>query len=1279
MRRRSAWGAILAFLSIVAGGCSSGTPSSSAPAVTLNLTSTAVSVGGSVQFQALVVNTTNQTVTWEVNGITGGNTTLGTIDTTGLYIAPPVVPTPNAVTITAVSQADTSATATATVTIESGVKITVTPTTAFIGTGETFPFSATVTGTTNLAVTWQVNSEVGGDSTNGTISTTGVYKAPVTAPSNVAITVTAVSQADTSQSASATITLETASDPTVTSISPTHAGQGSLFVDAYIIGTNFLSTSVALVNGTPVATTFLSADSLRANVPATLISASSTVLAFQVKRQGGNPIACTTASLCQLSIDSVRPAVVATFPDSDSVAAASGSLTAVIPHNQLTGTSYKITDVLTITGGGGSGATITVNAVNAAGAITQVSILTVGTGYSSTASVGASGGSGTGALFDITASTAASIEFTVDGGYFGTAASSPSVVATFDGHPEATLNVNPRQLDVTIPTPDLAQAGLHPVAITNPSVTLPAGSPQNEAITNFAVQTIPANASIIAASVSQPGVSNPVAIGINTVTGVAVVVNQGSNNVTLLDLTQPLPTPIGNPIAVGKGPTGVAVDNVRNIAVVTNSTDGTLSVINLATQSVTATISSNVQKAPFAIGINPQTGIGIIAYQSTNIGTFIDMTQNPPVIGGAVTLPTGLNPHVAVEPRLNWGIVTPGGAGVVSIIDFSRRNPSVAIAASGAARVSATNTVTITTTTPISVLVGDAVLITGVGDNSFNGIQTVVTVPTSTSFTFTQSGPDATSGGGLVQFSEPMATVATGLSVSGVSVNPETKTALLTDSTSPTAFLMSVLDQTIRNVTIEAGATASAMNQYTNVAVTLNPTLNQLSILDPTTPTRVSTIALPGTNPAAVAIDSATDEVLVANSGSNDVTVISLGPIKPLELDQVILPQANQLSPDLMLTTGSDVQLTLVGKGFGPNSVARLDGVTLVTNSVQDRQMSVTVPGALLGTPRRFAVDVVNPGNVVSNAEGFSVVQAIDLATSACPTPTPAAVAVDDDLNQAVVAESGCGTATVIDLGTGNLLGTVNVGASPQGVAIDATRGNVVVTNRGSDTASVFNLTTLSTAAVTATVAGEPIGVDINPNDDTAIVANFNTNSNSISLFSSVNASDATPTTTSSGGTGPFAVSVDPYDSLLLVANAGSGTLAVFNISDPTAASVVFTASGPNQPTGVVFDPVTKQFIVASSLSNSVFFVNNTTQQVTSARVGINPSSIALNYLTSTLVTANEASSTISVMDVLTRRVSANFGIPGANFTGLAIEKEHNLALVTDQANNRLYIMPLPK
>jgi len=58
-------------------------------------------------------------------------------------------------------------------------------------------------------VTWQVDSAIGGNATAGTISSTGDYTAPANMPNVASATVTAVSQADPSQSATAVITLVT--------------------------------------------------------------------------------------------------------------------------------------------------------------------------------------------------------------------------------------------------------------------------------------------------------------------------------------------------------------------------------------------------------------------------------------------------------------------------------------------------------------------------------------------------------------------------------------------------------------------------------------------------------------------------------------------------------------------------------------------------------------------------------------------------------------------------------------------------------------------------------------------------------------------------------------------------------------------------------------------------------------------------------------------------------------------------------------------------------------
>src|SRR5256885_6506956 len=64
-----------------------------------------VQTGGTQTFTAAVTNTTNKAVTWRVNGITGGNTSVGTISTTGVYTAPATVPSPAIVTVTAGSGA----------------------------------------------------------------------------------------------------------------------------------------------------------------------------------------------------------------------------------------------------------------------------------------------------------------------------------------------------------------------------------------------------------------------------------------------------------------------------------------------------------------------------------------------------------------------------------------------------------------------------------------------------------------------------------------------------------------------------------------------------------------------------------------------------------------------------------------------------------------------------------------------------------------------------------------------------------------------------------------------------------------------------------------------------------------------------------------------------------------------------------------------------------------------------------------------------------------------
>jgi serine protease len=87
--------------------------------VSVSPTTTSVLPNGSRTFTATVTNAADQTVTWQVDGVTGGNTVRGTITATGVYTAPASVPMPAVVTVTAVSNQDPSRSASASVTINS--------------------------------------------------------------------------------------------------------------------------------------------------------------------------------------------------------------------------------------------------------------------------------------------------------------------------------------------------------------------------------------------------------------------------------------------------------------------------------------------------------------------------------------------------------------------------------------------------------------------------------------------------------------------------------------------------------------------------------------------------------------------------------------------------------------------------------------------------------------------------------------------------------------------------------------------------------------------------------------------------------------------------------------------------------------------------------------------------------------------------------------------------------------------------------------------------------
>ena len=1290
-------------------GC--GGSSASGVAITVSPTTASVITNRTQLFSAPVTGSSNTAVTWTLTCATGvAANTCGTIDATGLYSAPATIPTVTSggtttiaptVTITATAKADTTKTATATLTIVTGISITITPTSATAGTAETFLFAATVNNpgcniTSNSTcenVTWSLSTTLTGIGTIG--STTGVYTAPATVPSPSTVIITATSVADTSVTATATVTVVTATVPTVTSVSPNTAALGALFQDVYITGTNFISTNHVFVNGSQLPTalvTDVSSSVIRARIPDYILAVPpqpSGILQVGVSEQsgGGGVQTCTTdPSLCQITVAGVRPGVVGPTPES-------------IPQG-----------------------------------------------------------------------TAGVLSFNVDGGFFGTGANpaAPAVSATYNGQlrgiqlPSSQTIGSTRQLSVTIGggsnSSDFTVPGLYPVALRSTTDST------KFAVANLAVQPNYNGGSAITKILDLTATNgigtSPSDVAVNPATGIAVVANTGSNNINLIDLTASTPAvkatictaavgavPTGTPAACpSSGPTSVSVDYVRNIALVVNAASKTIAVVDLNTQAVTDVLPV-LQDTPQAVGINPVSGRALVAMQKTNYGVLVDVTTNPPSYAGIVSISTGPNPRVAVEPNLNWAVSTPGGLGSVGIVDLSQQSSNAITAISRT-----TNVVTVTVDStasapPLSVKVGDAVFIQNIqfpaGTPSaiatlaptFDGFYAVSSVgPASNQFSYTQTVGTLTDVGaqstpqaatGTVNYAQPVAAIGLPITVQGIGINPETQQAVMVDpTTGGVVSFFSLIDQSVSSLTlitngsVESGTVAAAYNPLTNTVVAVNSSTNKVSVIDPTTPRRLNDASLfdLGTTctvsncAVAVAVDPGANIAVVANQTANSVSVLNLGPIQAFSITDTS-PKAFVTATSLLGNSAgpSPQLLTVIGKGLtclsGQTSLhIRLDGVALTPTSCAgngDRQLTAIVPASLLNSARRFALDVADSSGNVTNAEALTVEQSMDVSSTACPTPEPSGVAIDPQQDFAFVTLFGCNSVALINMANSSGQ-AILVGTNPIGVAVIPRLGVAVVANNGgAGTASIINyFKQQPTVTQTVATGSGPIGAAAD--EATGEVAIANSVANTVTVVNAVTGG----TSSISTGQRPVAVAFNYVNHQVAIANSSGNTVGISNGSAGSQTQA-FSVAGT---TSVIYDPVptdcgsnnngtttntTGCFIASSSTGNSVNVIDPVSFVQTAFRIGINPTAIAYNFLTSTLVSTNTASHTVTVADFLGQKIRAVMTLPptaAANsnlalslaFAGslqyaLDIHPFTNIAVIADTANGRVLFVPLPR
>ena len=293
-------------------------------------------------------------------------------------------------------------------------------------------------------------------------------------------------------------------------------------------------------------------------------------------------------------------------------------------------------------------------------------------------------------------------------------------------------------------------------------------------------------------------------------------------------------------IPVGNEPVGIGVNPNTNMIYVANGLSGSVSVINIITNTVTNTIP--VGSYPAGIGVDPNTNKIYVADYKDGIDV-IDGSTNSVVN----TIPDGSNPaSIAINLNTNKIYVANHADNTVYVIDGSTNsvvstvsvgsNPNYVSVNPNANRIYVAN------------LGGNTV---SVIDGSTNSV--ISTIPV----------------GGFV-------------GPNGVGVNPNTNRIY---ATSAGGNIVSLIDGSTNSVvtTISVGKnpTTAVVNSNTNRVYVTNSGDGTVSVIDGSTNSVVGTVSV-GNQPYDVGINPNTNRIYIVNAGGGTVSVIDGNPTQSL-------------------------------------------------------------------------------------------------------------------------------------------------------------------------------------------------------------------------------------------------------------------------------------------------------------------------------------------------------------------------------------------------------------
>ncbi len=639
------------------------------------------------------------------------------------------------------------------------------------------------------------------------------------------------------------------------------------------------------------------------------------------------------------------------------------------------------------------------------------------------------------------------------------------------------------------------------------------------------------------------------------ITSYAYVSNQGNNTVSVINTATSTVTATVN---VGNTPSGVCISPDGKKVYVSNGGSNTVSVINTATNTVTSTIA--VGTSPYGICISPDGSKVYVANEmSSNVSVINTVTNTVSATVSAGSHPNGIS-------------ISPDGSKVY-VVNWGNNNVNVIN--------TATNTVTATITVgngPFGVCVspdGSKAYVTNRNSNNVS----VINIATNT----------------------VTATVAVGTFPFGISVSPD-------------------------------GSKVYVANQSSNTVSVISTTINTVT----------ATVAV-GTNPFGTSVSPDGTKVYVSNINSNNVSVINAGSntvtstvaigTHPYSFGNLIGDVVSECIPLPTITSftptsgGAGTIVTITGTNLiAGGTLVNIGGASTMSNNV----VNATTVTAVVVSGATGTISVTTTGGKAVSSDTFTFIPA-PIITGFTPTN-------GSNGNTVVITGTNLSTTTAVSIG-GTAATSFTVNSDTQVTATIGTgkTGTISLTTLGGTATSTgtFTYNIVSTAgglAAAITAAGYNLSTMTNLTFTGTIDArDFKTMRDDMPLLAVLDMSGATISaytgTLGTGGTGSIVYPANEIPQNAFFNSSYVGKVSLISVAMPTSVTSIGIAAftGCSGLTGSLTIPTS----VTNIGSNAFFGCSGLTGNLTIGNSVITIGDFAFAYcsgLTGSLTIPNSIS-----------------------------------------------------